>query len=248
MKQKEWFREWFDSSWYHKLYFERNELEAQQFLSRLINYLKCAEGSRMLDVACGKGRHSRYLASLGYDVTGIDLSPNSINYARQFETANLNFYEHDMRSPFWTNYFDYTFNFFTSFGYFATFRENTKAIKMMVQSLKSSGTLVLDYLNVHYCEERLVRDEIKPVNGTNFEIVRWQDDTHFYKQITIPEKHKQVFTEKICKFAISDFTEMLSFFNMQITDVFGDYELNRYDTRNTPRMIIIAKKDKHSAA
>jgi hypothetical protein len=85
------------------------------------------------------------------------------------------------------------------------------------------------------------------VNGTNFEIVRWQDDTHFYKQITIPEKHKQVFTEKICKFTISDFTEMLSFFNMQITDVFGDYALNRYDTRNTPRMIIIAKKEKRSA-
>ena len=103
MKQKEWFREWFDSSWYHKLYFERNEHEAQQFLSRLINYLKCAEGSRMLDVACGKGRHSIQLAGKGFKVTGIDLSEDSIREAKEHENENLEFFVHDMRLPFRMN-------------------------------------------------------------------------------------------------------------------------------------------------
>src|SRR6476619_1337531 len=136
MIHREWFREWFNSDYYHKLYFERDEKEAQQFIDQLVHHFNMPAGSRILDVACGRGRHSRYLASLGYDVTGIDISPESIKYAKQFESDNLQFYEHDMRLPFWINYFDFTFNFFTSFGYFATLRENVLAISTMAKSLR----------------------------------------------------------------------------------------------------------------
>jgi hypothetical protein len=41
---------------------------------------------------------------------------------------------------------------------------------------------------------------------------------------------------------MGDFTDMLSFQKMQVTEAFGDYELNNYDVRKTPRMIILAKK------
>ena len=85
MSVREWFKEWFNSPYYHKLYFERDEKEAQQFIQRLLDLLSPQKEARMLDVACGRGRHSRFLASLGYDVTGIDISPDSIHYAQQFE-------------------------------------------------------------------------------------------------------------------------------------------------------------------
>lgn len=55
----------------------------------------------MLDVACGKGRHSKTLASLGFQTTGIDISEDSINIAKLFEKENLDFFVHDMRLPFW---------------------------------------------------------------------------------------------------------------------------------------------------
>ena len=188
MIQREWFRDWFNSEYYHKLYFERDEKEAQQFIDQLIHYFKIPAGCRILDVACGRGRHARYLASLGYDVTGFDISPESIKYARQFESDNLHFYEHDMRLPFWTNYFDFTFNFFTSFGYFATLRENALAISTMAKSIKKNGLLVVDYLNVHYVEDRLVPEEIKCVNGTDFQNHRWQDLEHFSKRLIFLKK------------------------------------------------------------
>src|SRR5215218_11305382 len=120
----EWFKEWFDSAFYHKLYFNRDEKEAQAFISNLLSHLQPAATSRMLDAGCGRGRHARFLASKGFDVTGFDLSHNSIAYAKQFEAENLHFYQHDMRLPSWINYFDVTFNFFTSFGYFPTRREH----------------------------------------------------------------------------------------------------------------------------
>lgn len=245
MPTSEWYKQWFNSGFYHKLYFQRNDTEAQHFIENMLAYLKPQKNCRMLDVACGRGRHSKFLASKGYNVTGIDISFESIAYARQFETANLQFYQHDMRLPFWINYFDYVFNFFTSFGYFNTSREHNDAMRTITQGLKPTGVLLFDYLNVHYAEDRLVPHELKTIDNTSYEIVRWDDEQFFYKKITVTDAALQeplVFTEKVAKFNLGDFTEMLSFQNMQITDVFGDYELNSYDIRATPRMIILAKK------
>ncbi len=64
--------------YYHQLYFNRDDKEAAAFIDKLIEHLKPAPGATMLDVACGKGRHSIQLAGKGFDVTGIDLSEDSI--------------------------------------------------------------------------------------------------------------------------------------------------------------------------
>ena len=247
MVAKEWYKDWFNSEYYHKLYFDRDEKEAQRFIERLIGHLQPPPGSRLLDVACGKGRHSRYLADKGFDVTGIDISPDSIHHAKQYEKDNLSFYVHDMRLLFWVNYFDYAFNFFTSFGYFGTRREHDDAVRTIAASLKPGGLVLFDYLNVHYVEERLVHNEEKTIGNTHYEIHRWHDDDFFFKRITItdpalgvPHEH----TEKVAKFSLGDFTDMLSFQNMQVTEVFGDYELNPYHVRQTPRMIVAARKVK----
>jgi hypothetical protein len=90
-----------------------------------------------------------------------------------------------------------------------------------------------------------VHNEIKKIDDITYEIHRWDDETHFYKKIVIADislKKPLEFTERVAKFSLNDFTDMLSFRNMQIIDVFGDYQLNPYDTRKTPRMIIKAMK------
>jgi SAM-dependent methyltransferase len=245
MAEKEWYKAWFNSPFYHKLYFEHDENEAQKFILRLLKYLKPQEGSRFLDVACGRGRHSRFLAAQGTDVTGIDLSVDSIQYAKQFEKENLHFYQHDMRLPMWANYFDYALNFFTSFGYFATRREHDDAIRTIAKSLKQRGVLLFDYLNVHYVEEHLVHDEIKMVGDTEYEIHRWMDKDHFYKKIIVIDPSLDApkeFTEEVAKLSLGDFTDMLSFQKLQVIDVFGNYELSNYDVRKTPRMIVVGRK------
>jgi len=245
MPTKEWYKDWFNSPFYHKLYFERDEREAQQFIENLLRHLQPAPGSRLLDVACGRGRHSKFIASKGFDVTGIDISSASIQFAKQFETENLHFYQHDMRLPAWINYFNYAFNFFTSFGYFYTRREHDDAIRTLAQSLKPSGMIMIDYLNVHYVEDRLVHNEVKMIEDTRYEIHRWQDEDHFFKKIIIadPELEKPMeFNERVSKFSLGDFTDMFSYQKMQVVEVFGDYALSRYDMRKTPRMIVLAKK------
>lgn len=105
MAEKSWYKNWFDSPYYHLLYQHRDEEEASQFIRTLINYLKPIHNSTMLDIACGKGRHSIALAEMGFDVTGIDLSWASIEEAKKSEHDKLHFYQHDMRLPFRINYY-----------------------------------------------------------------------------------------------------------------------------------------------
>jgi len=246
MQQENWFKNWFNSPEYHTLYSDRNDEEAATFIQNLLSHLQPKLDSKMLDVACGKGRHSKALADFGYEVVGIDLAEQSILEAKQFESDTLQFFTHDMRLPFWINYFDVAFNLFTSFGYFKTQREHNNAIRTMAQSLKPNGVLVIDYLNVHYQEKKLQRFLEKKINDTTFQITKWHTETHFIKQIQIAHPTngipRHVSTERVAKFSLGDFVEMLGFQKLQIQEVFGNYNLSKYDINESPRMIIIAKK------
>ncbi len=240
-----WFKEWFNTSYYHQLYFKRDDKEAAAFIDKLIDHLKPTPGKMMLDVACGKGRHSIQLAGKGFDVTGIDLSEDSILEALKNENEQLHFYQHDMRLPFWINYFDYAFNFFTSFGYFKTQREHDNAVRTIAQSLKPKAVFVMDYLNVHYAEDNMVHQSEKEIDGVTYFITKWYDETHFYKKIMIEDEMLQepmIFTEKVAKFSLGDFTDMFAYHGLQVKEVFGDYNFKNYSVKNSPRLIMIAEK------
>jgi SAM-dependent methyltransferase len=111
----------------------------------LVKQLGLEPQAQILDVACGKGRHAIYLNKLGFNVTGIDLSDNSIAHSKQFENPSLHFYVHDMRRLFRTNSFDLLLNLFTSFGYFERQHHNAMAINAWAAALKSGGKLVIDF-------------------------------------------------------------------------------------------------------
>ncbi|MEJ7588243.1 MAG: class I SAM-dependent methyltransferase [Ferruginibacter sp.] len=246
MQARPWFKDWFNSPYYHQLYFNRDEVEAGAFIDKLIGHLNPEPNARLLDVACGKGRHSIHLAQKGFDVTGIDLSEDSIEEALHFEAPHLHFFLHDMRLPFYINYFDYAFNFFTSFGYFKSAREHDNGIRTIAQSLKKNGCFVLDYLNVHYAEDHLVHQFDKEIEGINYFITKWFDETHFYKKIVVEDdglEEPLIYTEKVSKFSLGDFTEMFAYQGLQIQEVFGDYNFGNYDIRKSPRLIMIATKN-----
>jgi SAM-dependent methyltransferase len=245
--QGNWFKEWFNSPYYHVLYADRDEKEASDFIESLISHLKPPPHSLMLDAGCGRGRHARILAGKGFDVTGIDLAPENISYALQFANDHLHFYEHDIRMPFWINYFGYAFNFFTSFGYFETEREHNNAIRSISQAMKPEGIFVLDYLNVRYAEKHFEAESTKEIEGVIFHITKWCNATHFYKKIIIEDSHLRTplqFTEKVARFNLQDFEKIFALQGLKIQEVFGDYQFNAYDIIDSPRLLMIAKKEK----
>lgn len=240
-----WYKSWFNSPYYHLLYADRNDEEAALFIDNLADHLKPVPGSRMLDIACGSGRHARQLATRGFRVTGIDLSENSIAEAEKHQSENLRFFVHDMRRLFWINYFDYAFSFFTSFGYFETLNEHHRAIRMMHGALKEKGLLVFDYFNATQAENNLLPFSEKKIGPVHFEIRKKSDEHHIVKDITIhdeTEKKTSRFSERVAKFSKDNLVEILSSHGLKTKEIFGDYQLAGFDAVRSPRVIIIAEK------
>ena len=244
MAATEWFASWFDSPHYHRLYGARDDAEAGRFVDALAARLEIGPAARALDLGCGAGRHSRRLASKGLDVVGLDLSAHSIREARQHEHARLRFRRHDMREPFGRERFDWVFNFFTSFGYFTEPREHAAVVRNIAASLRPGGRLVLDYLNPRYAEARLVPEETVEIDGTAFVLTRWTDGRHFFKRIVLPDTAGGPFEyqERVARFTLDDFERMLTANHLTLEAVHGDYGLGRYDAGQSPRMILVARK------
>jgi SAM-dependent methyltransferase len=241
----DWFREWFNSPYYYDLYSDRDEKEAELLVDHLLNMMKPVPGSLLFDVGCGRGRHARILAERGFDVTGIDIAPDSIEYAKQFENEHLHFFLHDMRLPCWINYFDAAFSFFTSFGYFKNEREHANALRTIAQSLKTGGLFLMDYINTPYVEANLIPESQKNTKDVVYHLTRWSDDHYFYKKILVEDKSidtVSTFTERIEKYSLQTLTSMLAKQGLRAEHVFGDYALNEYHENTSPRMLILAKK------
>lgn len=240
----DWFEKWFDSPFYKILYQNRDEREAQEFVETLLAHLQPPAGSRMLDIACGEGRFARQLAEHGYDVTGIDISHASIENAIASEQDNLHFYVQDMRFPFYINYFDFAFNFFTSFGYFRYQRDHQMAARSFAASLKPGGTLVVDYLNLEQVLSQLVPEDVVHRGSYTFHISRRYEHKHIIKDIQFKDadNRQRHFTESVAGFTLEDFTTMFGHAGMTLEAAYGDYKLSAYDALTSPRMIMIFKK------
>ncbi|MCB2406376.1 class I SAM-dependent methyltransferase [Hymenobacter lucidus] len=240
----EWFSTWFDSPYYHLLYRDRNHSEAQAFIDELLVHLHPKPATRLLDLGCGKGRHAIYLSEKGYDVTGVDLSPESIDYARQYATEQLRFYVHDMRDPLPYGPFDFIFNLFTSFGYFANETENVVALRSAAAALRPGGKMVIDFMNTELTVRELVAREEKTVDGITFQLRRHLDNDFIVKEISFADREGQPqhFEERVRALSQERFEEYFQMAGLRLAEVLGDYHLAPYTEKTSPRMIFILKK------
>lgn len=244
-KKKEWFSTWFDSPFYHVLYDQRNDQEANDFLTKLVALLNPEPGSSALDLACGAGRHSRALASLGLKVSGCDLSPNNIEEAKRHSDPSLTFFVHDMREKLDANY-QYVFNLFTSFGYFEDICENAKILKSVHDALIDPGILVIDFMNAHkvvqIIQNQRFRQDIKKCDIV-FHVKKEVVNGRIIKTIAFEHDGKSYFfQEKVQALELSDFEKLLADAHFEIVQLAGNYQLEAFDLEQSDRLILICKK------
>lgn len=235
-------KNWFNTKYYHILYKNRDEQEAQRFLNNLLATLRPSKSDIFLDVACGKGRHSHYINSLGFQVFGIDNADQNIIWANQNSNENCHFEVFDMREAYKKKYFDFCLNLFTSFGYFEDEKDNLLAFIAMAQNLKPGGKLVFDFMNSKKVINTLVESETKKVDNLTFNIKRNFDSKFITKKISFFDDKNYTFEEKVRALFLSDFSDLLEKAGLNIINVWGDYELNDFDVINSNRLIILAQK------
>ena len=237
----DWFKAWFNTPYYHILYNNRTKDEARHFIEKLIQHLQLPTQAKVMDLACGKGRHSVTLNQLGFDVIGLDLSEESIEYAKQFENEFLHFDTHDMREVYKSNTFDAIFNLFTSFGYFENEADNYKVFEVVKQQLKPNGLFIFDYLNAEKVIATLTPYEEKEINGIRFKITKSITSDYFIKkEIEFEADGKDWYFKEFVKILYKkDFEAMIAKAGFQIRENFGNYNLDPFDEQSSDRYILI---------
>ena len=245
MKEKGWFVDWFDTEYYHMLYCKRDDEEAAKFIRTLMDRMQLERGSKIADIACGKGRHSRVLAGLGYLVTGYDLSENSIKYARKHASGSEVFEVQDMRLPFPQNDFKAALNLFTSFGYFETLEEDMDCLLNFYNLLQPGGYFIQDYINGQPVLQNLPIQAKEECNGMHFLTNKTWNDPFVVKeiQVTTPTEVKH-FKEKVKIYKADDLLAMHTQCGFVTQQVFGSYQFTEYDAATSPRLIIVSQKPK----
>src|SRR3954470_8134026 len=145
MSSANWWAAYFDAQYlleYEPLF---SPVRDRREVARVMDVLGLPAGARILDVPCGQGRHAHLLAEAGFDVDGLDYSPDLVAEAKARGTGScLRYTQGDMRRlpARWTGRFDAVLNLFTSFGFFLHPAEDARVIREFARVLKPGGILV----------------------------------------------------------------------------------------------------------
>ena len=235
----EWFEEWFGEE-YLALYPHRDEAEAAQAVRLVASATGLAAGWRVLDVACGAGRHARAFRQAGARCFGVDLSATLLRVARRTTDAPL--IRADMRYlPVRPGSMDLTVNLFTSFGYFDRDAEHVLALREMVSTVRPVGWYVIDFLNPATVRRNLVLREQMTLNGRSVDVRRELSPDHRYVTKTIVTADGRRFRERVRLFEADEIRHMLADAGVHVEHTYGDYTGGPLDDRS-PRTILVGRR------
>jgi len=238
-----WFEHWFDSPLHEQLYAKRDATDANRLAELISGHIPVEEYPRLLDLACGRGRHSINFAKRGYHVTGIDLAPTAISRAKAKAAqvgAVIDFRVGDMRKPL-DETFDVVVNLFTSFGYFAEETENELPIAAMTKMVRPGGQVWIDFLNPVAVRDKLVPSDEGSIPDWSYKIRRWIEDGAVRKEIHLIQDatgDEQIFTEYVRLLDLDWFKSVLERNGLTLTATYGNYDGDPYVENTSQRMIM----------
>jgi SAM-dependent methyltransferase len=242
----EWFKEWFETDEYLNVYQHRNESEAEVLVDLILNNTSLKSSSKILDMACGSGRHSILFTRKGYDVAAVDLSWNMLSAARkkaESENLQIKFIQSDLRNFTYSSKFDLIVNLFTSFGYFESDSENFRILKTAYEHLNYDGFFVLDFFNREFLEQNLIPESREKINNGEIIQKRKIDGLRIIKKIIIKTGgYSKEFFESVRMFSKQELVNELIRIGFAIEKTFGDFHGNKFEQFSSPRIIIIARK------
>ncbi len=218
----EWYEEWFGEE-YLRLYPHRDDADAERAVALILGAVPFERSWRVLDVACGAGRHARAFRSAGSCCVGVDLSASLLRVARGVTDAPL--VRADMRClPVRPHSMDLTVNLFTSFGYFAHDEEHDATLAEMIATVRPRGWFVIDLLNPTAVRAGLVPRETVSAGAAIAQVTRTLSPDGRYVRKTIQWPSGRRFVERVRLFESDEIAGMLSRSGVTIIHRFGDYD------------------------
>jgi SAM-dependent methyltransferase len=212
----------------------------------LLRELALDSPQKILDLACGFGRHANRLAALGHDVTGIDLTPGFLELARldaQARGVQVNYLQGDMRQIDYQAAFDHVLLMFTAFGYFED-EQNLLVLKNVARALKPGGLLIFDIMNRDTFLKGFLPDHVTEKESS------LMIDRHFFdslsgrlynRRIVIREGVRRDKPFFIRMYNASEINSLLEQAGLKIKNIYADWDSNPL-TIDSRRLVVIAQK------
>jgi SAM-dependent methyltransferase len=245
-----WFKEWFQSPYYDLLYQHRDEDEARLFIQHLFDILPSVNINglqlnrpKILDLACGNGRHCISLSKYG-SVTGIDINSAQVEKAINRNLPDASFLVKDMREPYAEEEFDFVFNLFSSFGYFDREEDDYKSLQNVYHALKMGGYFIQDFLNRKHTIEHLKHSESLDFGPITFEIKRTITDHFVLKEIDVflEGQLQGHFMEKVRLYQPDELLRLHQKCGLEIIHQLGNYHLEAFHPDTSLRFILVSQK------
>ncbi len=235
-----WYKEWFGEE-YLELYAHRGRGEAERHIDFVEKIFAGRRPRAVLDLACGAGRHTAALRRRGFRALGVDLSLTLLTQQPELPRVSG-----DMRClPFADATFDWVLNFFTSFGYFETERENFQVLEEIVRVLAHGGQFLIDLFNVERVLENLQARELRELNGRQVEIERWYDakSQRINKRIRVHSTDRPLrsYLESVRAYRREEVLNGLRWAGLEVTDLFGSFQGETFD-RDSERLILVGHR------
>ncbi len=237
---------WFETAFgadYLAVYPHRNDAEAERHVRFLMAQCPLVPGGRALDLACGAGRHARFLLAAGWDVTGVDLSLPLLTRAADGPLAGR-LVRADMRWLPLRAQFELVASFFSSFGYFADDAENQRVLAGISAVLVPGGSLFLDYLNADHVRASLVPCDERQIDGRTLTQERWitADGKRVEKRVRLAGLAGAAeYTESVRLYAADELFALFRAAGLSVTDAWGDFTGVALGPTQ-PRLIVLARK------
>ena len=234
----EWFEQWFGEE-YHALYPHRDDEDARRAVALIRGVVSWGPDDRILDLACGPGRHAAELERLGGRIIGFDLSRAMLRRARERTRAAL--VRGDMRSlPFRDGSFALAVNLFTSFGYFLDDAEHRLVVRQVAAALSRRGHFVLDYLNAEQVRRALERGDGAGEQQAGVTRRLGADGRFVIKEIELRDEGRR-FQERVRLYDADELAALLTGAGLQVVARFGDYD-GGPPAPSAPRVILVGAR------
>lgn len=244
--KSEWFKDWFNTQEYLNVYQHRNESDAETHIKLILNNVNIPSNAKILDMACGAGRHAIILARKNFDVTAVDLSEKLLSIAKQSaldENLKINFVQSDIRNFKTAEKFNLVVNLFTSFGYFETDEENFSVLQKAYDLLVDGGYFILDFFNSQFLMQNLVESSEEIIGGVKIHQFRKIKENRVTKKIVITKNgNLSQFEESVRMFTKDELVMAIQNIGFDIYKTFGDFLGNDFEQFSSPRLILICKK------
>jgi len=200
-------------------------------VDRALNILKPEGGERVLDLACGIGRHAMELSRRGFSVVGVDISAELLEIAAseaEAQSLDISYVEADLRNLDFHDEFDLVLNLNDgAVGYFETDEENYRTFEVVAQALREGGGHLMQLPNILHAEKNLPQKTWIAGSAT-LELIdhRWNDQTRYLEGATVPIQIGEVFEEyspipfRQRLYSLEELTELYESVGMVLADVY----------------------------